>query len=485
VAAVAARVAVAVAVLVVALGGSLPPASAQAVIRVMPLGDSNTEGVPASGGGYRTELGRLVQQGGGGVDFVGSRSSGPATLFDRDHEGHSGYTIAQAQGQVQGWLDSASPDVVLLMLGTNDLKGAAAVSPSVALDRLRTLIGTIRSHRSSPHVIVSTIPPQPAIPALVAEFNAGLPGVVAAAGARVSLVNAGGSVAPAQLLPDGIHPNATGYAVIGAAFHQALAPLIPTGGTTGYWAISSQGDVYPFGSVESFGPAPGAVGAATVDIEATPSGRGYWALDERGNVTAAGDAPRLPGTVSLQPGERAVSMSATPDGGGYWVFTDRGRATPFGTAPPLPDVPDVLGDRPLNGPVLDSVATPSGRGYYMVASDGGIFTFGDARFRGSMGGQPLNAPVQSLAPDPDGLGYWLVASDGGVFAFDAPFRGSVPGALGPGRRLNAPVVGMVSYGNGYLMVASDGGIFNFSNRAFAGSLGDKVINAPIVAVAAR
>ena len=81
----------------------------------------------------------------------------------------------------------------------------------------------------------------------------------------------------------------------------------------------------------------------------------------------------------------------------------------------------------LNGPVLDSVATPSGNGYYMVASDGGIFTFGDAMFLGSMGGIRLNAPVQSLVPDPDGVGYWLVASDGGVFAFAATFRGSMGG----------------------------------------------------------
>ena len=60
----------------------------------------------------------------------------------------------------------------------------------------------------------------------------------------------------------------------------------------------------------------------------------------------------------------------------------------------------------------------------MVAEDGGIFSFGDAQFYGSMGGQRLNAPVMSMAPDPDGVGYWLVAADGGIFAFGAPFHGS-------------------------------------------------------------
>ena len=46
----------------------------------------------------------------------------------------------------------------------------------------------------------------------------------------------------------------------------------------------------------------------------------------------------------------------------------------------------------LNGPVLDSIATPTGQGYYMVASDGGIFAFGDAAFAGSMGGKHAQRP---------------------------------------------------------------------------------------------
>ncbi|HVW33254.1 MAG TPA: hypothetical protein VHL53_11995, partial [Acidimicrobiia bacterium] len=80
---------------------------------------------------------------------------------------------------------------------------------------------------------------------------------------------------------------------------------------------------------------------------------------------------------------------------------------------------------------------------------------------------------------PDGDGYWLVASDGGVFAFNAPFRGSMGG-----RTLNAPVTGMVPFGNGYLMVATDGGAFDFSDQPFSGSLAGRS-HAPIVSVAPR
>ena len=55
----------------------------------------------------------------------------------------------------------------------------------------------------------------------------------------------------------------------------------------------------------------------------------------------------------------------------------------------------------------------TGSGYWLVASDGGIFSFGDAAFHGSMGGKPLNKPIVGMAATSDGLGYWLVASDGG------------------------------------------------------------------------
>jgi hypothetical protein len=96
-----------------------------------------------------------------------------------------------------------------------------------------------------------------------------------------------------------------------------------------------------------------------------------------------------------------------------------------------------------------------------------------------MGAVPLNAPVQSLVPDPDGEGYWLVASDGGIFAFDAEFHGSMGDV-----RLNKPVTGMVGFRHGYLMVAEDGGIFTFGDAAFAGSLGDSPPGAPVTSVGA-
>ena len=68
------------------------------------------------------------------------------------------------------------------------------------------------------------------------------------------------------------------------------------------------------------------------------------------------------------------------------------------------------------------------RGYWLVAFDGGVFTFGHASFRGSLGSIVLNAPIVGMAAGPHG-GYWLVASDGGVFAFGVPYEGSAAGSV--------------------------------------------------------
>ncbi|MGC5204420.1 hypothetical protein ACPXA8_27965, partial [Klebsiella pneumoniae] len=76
----------------------------------------------------------------------------------------------------------------------------------------------------------------------------------------------------------------------------------------------------------------------------------------------------------------------------------------------------------LNRPIVGMTPTADGKGYWLVASDGGIFSFGDAAFHGSTGGFRLNQPIVGMATTPSGAGYWLVASDGGIFSFgDAAF----------------------------------------------------------------
>ena len=119
-------------------------------------------------------------------------------------------------------------------------------------------------------------------------------------------------------------------------------------------------------------------------------------------------------------------------------------------------------------------------GYWLVGSDGGIFTFGQAVFQGSTGSLVLQRPIVGISTVSSTQGdspYWLVASDGGVFAFGTGFYGSIPGlGLNPAgsglpHSLNAPIVGMVHSvtGRGYFLVASDGGVFAFGDAQFSGS----------------
>jgi len=72
-------------------------------------------------------------------------------------------------------------------------------------------------------------------------------------------------------------------------------------------------------------------------------------------------------------------------------------------------------------------ATPDGGGYWLVGADGGVFSFGDASFYGSLPSEHIEPaePVAGIAPVSDGGGYWLLGADGEVFSFgDAQFHGS-------------------------------------------------------------
>jgi outer membrane protein assembly factor BamB/ribosomal protein L24E len=188
--------------------------------------------------------------------------------------------------------------------------------------------------------------------------------------------------------------------------------------------------------------------------------------------------PQLTGDAGTA---QTIEVPCTPPSGspqGYYLTASDGGVFNYGNLPFCGST----GAIGLNQPIVGMAATPDGGGYWLVASDGGIFSFGDAKFFGSTGAMHLNQPIVGMAATPDGNGYWLVASDGGIFSFgDAKFDGST-GAI----HLNQPVVGMAPThdGNGYWLVASDGGIFSFGDAKFDGSTGAMHLNQPIVGMAA-
>ena len=170
----------------------------------------------------------------------------------------------------------------------------------------------------------------------------------------------------------------------------------------------------------------------------------------------------LPLAAPTTPLAQAADREAAATGG-YWMVASDGGIFSFGGA----SFYGSTGNIKLNQPIVGIAATPSGKGYWMVATDGGIFSFGDAQFFGSTGNVKLNKPIVGMASSPTGNGYWFVASDGGIFAFgDAAFFGSAGNI-----KLAKPITAMATTpsGKGYWFTASDGGIFNYGDAKFFGA----------------
>ncbi|MGP8058724.1 MAG: hypothetical protein ACLP9C_03710 [Acidimicrobiales bacterium] len=189
--------------------------------------------------------------------------------------------------------------------------------------------------------------------------------------------------------------------------------------------------------------------------------------------------PQLTGNAGGTPAPGTVPPCQIPSAAfaGYDLVASDGGIFSFGGSPFCGST----GGTALNAPIVGMAQAPNTGGYWLVASDGGVFAYGGAQFYGSMGGQPLNKPIVGIAANPDGKGYWLVASDGGIFAFgDAQFWGST-GSMA----LTKPIVGIVASpdGLGYRLAAADGGIFAFGDAQYFGSMGGKPLVQPIVGIA--
>lgn len=207
------------------LGGA-PPKADPAVFptRVMPLGDSITDGLQSLGG-YRSDLWQYMKADGMKVDFVGSRTSGPPQLGDRDNEGHPGWRIQQLATHTRNWLLKYRPDVVLLQIGTNDVIQRRDLRSAPA--RLAALIDLITTTMPSAQVYVATLTPlaAKANETRVRAYNAAIPGIVAArasAGRHVHLVDMHAALGKHDLFADGIHPTNGGYAKMAARWYSAI-----------------------------------------------------------------------------------------------------------------------------------------------------------------------------------------------------------------------------------------------------------------------
>ena len=210
------------------IAGALVPGAPAAAesnggVRVMPLGDSITEGTQVPGG-YRIGLWQRVSSGGYQVDFVGSQANGPASLGDHDHEGHPGWRIDQIDANIVPWLRATTPHTVLLHIGTNDVLQNYDVARAPA--RLSGLIDHITATAPDAEVFVAMITPlgNAGQDSAARTFNSAIPGIVQNnqnAGKHVHLVDMHSALTAAELI-DGIHPTAGGYDKMAATWFTAL-----------------------------------------------------------------------------------------------------------------------------------------------------------------------------------------------------------------------------------------------------------------------
>lgn len=207
------------------------PAARVAVhpLRIMALGSSSTagEGSPATAG-FRGPLESLLARDGTAFVMVGSQQSGPPSVPDRHHEGHPGWTMAQIQPLVAGWMKAQRPDVVLLQVGTNDLNsGVSAPATAARLDRMLTTIHGV----SNAGVIVAGVwAPLRAHAQARADYQRLASAVLArhrARGEATTFVDTSTLLGPGDLF-DALHPNTNGYRKIAAMWHREIRSFVAT-----------------------------------------------------------------------------------------------------------------------------------------------------------------------------------------------------------------------------------------------------------------
>lgn len=225
---------------------------AHADLTIMPLGDSVTHGFSVPGG-YRTRLYTDLQNAGFSFTFVGTATDNPSPVLKQadqtHHEGHVGYSIDQIATNLDNggmWFHRpAPPDIILLLIGGNDILQGSPIATIV--QRLDMLIGQIVADSPSSLLFVSSYMAvkDPNVNQRVQDYNAQIRDVVVpkyqSLGNHVlfvdqypNFIDGDGNVIHSG--PDGIHPDQTGYDLMGDTWAAALqrtlrapVPIVVTG----------------------------------------------------------------------------------------------------------------------------------------------------------------------------------------------------------------------------------------------------------------
>ena len=165
-----------------------------------------------------------------------------------------------------------------------------------------------------------------------------------------------------------------------------------------------------------------------------------------------------------------VAIAAAQDADSYWVVANDGAVFTFGNARNLGTLPD----QGVRTKVADMAGRSDGNGYWILGEDGTVYPFGTAAALGGLPQIGVATTARKVRPTPTGNGYWILGSDGGIFSFgDAAFFGSVPGV---GATTAAVDMTSTPSGQGYWVLGEDGGVFSFGDAHFFGSVPGLKIN---------
>ena len=205
-----------------------PLAAAPKLYRVMPVGDSITEG-GSSFSNWRYPLWEKLRTAGYHIEYVGSRKS-PSRIGDLAHEGYGGKNSAFLAATVPANFKKHPADIVLLHAGHNQFADRKPV-PGMLKDT-EALIDAFR--RTNPSVIVLLAQPIPSskLPkySYIPELHRGLAALAKRLDrprSRIVLVPQGDGFDPVKdTVADGVHPNASGAAKMTARWFEALVKVM-------------------------------------------------------------------------------------------------------------------------------------------------------------------------------------------------------------------------------------------------------------------
>lgn len=207
-----------------------PLASPTQTIRIMPMGDSITE---AEGGhsSYRFWLWDLLQGTGGNFDFVGSqrgvfRGTPRFTNFDQDHQGHWGFRVDQLLSLAPA-AAAFQPDIVLLHIGTNDVRQGESADSTV--NDIARIIDIFRQSNSDVVVLLAQVIPTNRNNDRIQFLNgniAQLANLMDTDESPVVLVDQFSGFSLTTNTYDGVHPNDSGELRMAQRWFNALQPFI-------------------------------------------------------------------------------------------------------------------------------------------------------------------------------------------------------------------------------------------------------------------